>query len=147
MPFFSTKVFSHNMGLSCCYRQWRAESHCAYIHGYALEVKITFTAKELDEHKWVQDFGGLEPVKDFLKETFDHKLLVARDDPKLEFFEALNLVGIAQIVMMDNVGCEAFAKYIFNWVDAWVHRKSDERVRCIEVEVKEHGANSAGYCL
>ncbi len=39
----STKMYDHNEGLSCCFRQWRAtDSHCRLIHGYALAFKFVF---------------------------------------------------------------------------------------------------------
>ena len=60
-------------GYSTCFRQWRADSHCKFLHGYALEFKITF-AGELDQRNWVMDFGGLKDFKLFLEKTFDHTL-------------------------------------------------------------------------
>ncbi|HEX2555077.1 MAG TPA: hypothetical protein VHL98_15360, partial [Microvirga sp.] len=44
----STKVYDHNEGLSCCFRQWRAtHSHCRLLHGYALAFKFVFATHEL----------------------------------------------------------------------------------------------------
>jgi len=152
---FSTKTYTHAEGLSCCFRQWRAShSHCQYLHGYAIEVKFQWEATELDARNWVVDFGGLKHVKEWLKETFDHKLLVAKDDPKLEELHALNLMGLAQVVEVEAVGCEAFAKMIYDYVNSWT-RHSFRRlsvdgiyvypVKLVQVEVREHGGNSAGY--
>jgi 6-pyruvoyltetrahydropterin/6-carboxytetrahydropterin synthase len=50
MTYYSTKTYDHNEGLSCAFRQWRAkDSHCRWIHGYALAVKFTFGCKELED--------------------------------------------------------------------------------------------------
>ena len=45
----STKLYDHNEGLSCCFRQWRAEhSHCQQVHGYALAFRFVFATDRLD---------------------------------------------------------------------------------------------------
>jgi 6-pyruvoyltetrahydropterin/6-carboxytetrahydropterin synthase len=144
--FKSTKQYGHDIGLSCCFRQHRAESHCALLHGYAIAVKLTFRANELDHRNWVQDFGGLKEVKSYLQRTFDHKLLVASDDPDLDTISGLQGLGIAEVIVVENVGCEAFAKMIFDAVKYHILRlDQDRRVVLESVEVKEHGANSAIY--
>ena len=46
--FYSGKTYSHATGHSCAFRQWRADSHCNLIHGYALQFELKFGG-ELDE--------------------------------------------------------------------------------------------------
>lgn len=147
MPHQSTKQYGHEVGLSCAFRQWRADSHCRFIHGYALAFKFVFEATELDERNWVVDFGGLKSLKAILEENFDHKLVVAGDDPHLELFDQLNKAGVAQVIVFpDGVGCEKMAQYVFMVADQWLHDAGfAPRVRLVSVEVKEHGANSAIY--
>ena len=143
MTYYSTKTYDHNEGLSCAFRQWRAkDSHCRWIHGYALAVKFTFGCKELDDRNWVQDFGGLKEIKQWLKHTFDHTLCIAEDDPELETFKGLEDLDLIDLRIMPAVGCEKFAEYIYNHVSKIV----DEDRKWLEsVEVREHGANSAIY--
>lgn len=128
--FESGKVYTHAQGLSCCFRQWRAaHSHCRFLHGYALQVTITFGTNRLDGCNWVVDFGGLKPVKKWLEDTFDHKTLVAKDDPMLHKIQSLaecpGMHGdenkLADVIVVDHVGCEAFAKMIFDTVDHWLN--------------------------
>ena len=88
----STKSYGHEMGFSCCFRQWRADSHCRLLHGYALAFKFIFESKTLDVRNWVVDFGGLKPLKAMLQDTFDHTLLVAEDDPKKQVLLDLDRV-------------------------------------------------------
>jgi len=77
----SIKSYDHNEGLSCCFRQWRAEhSHCQQVHGYALAFRFVFATDRLDENNWCLDFGGLKEVRAWLHEMFDHTVLVAADD-------------------------------------------------------------------
>lgn len=140
----STKTYGHEVGLSAAFRQWRAESHCKYIHGYALAVRVVFEAYELDVRNWVVDFGSLKSFKGMLEDTFDHKLVVAQDDPMLVELQNLEKLGLAQIVVLPAVGCERFAEYIFGALEVWLADNGySPRVWVREVEVKEHGANSA----
>ena len=114
MSFLSTKTYNHNIGLSCAFRQWRAKhSHCKYLHGYALSVRLNFKGK-LNDRNWVYDFGDLKFVKEFLQNTFDHKTVVAEDDPELETFKQLEKQGLCQLQIVEGVGCEMFAKMAFN---------------------------------
>lgn len=156
MTFESTKTYTHSQGLSCCFRQWRAtESHCRFLHGYALQVTITFRSQKLDDRNWVMDFGGLKPVKQWLEETFDHKTLVARDDPERQTLEALAAPDydregepgqpIIDLVVVEHVGCEAFAKMIYDHVMWWLTEEKIPWVYVECVEVREHPGNSARY--
>lgn len=139
----STKTFGHERGLSACFRQWRAtHSHCSKLHGYALAFTVVFEAEELDERNWVQDFGGLKQLKLFLEETFDHKLVVAEDDPMLQDILIVGKMAYADVLVLPNVGCEAFAKLVY---DRCVQLYENFRVRVVSVECREHGANSAIY--
>jgi 6-pyruvoyltetrahydropterin/6-carboxytetrahydropterin synthase len=142
----STKTYDHIEGLSCCFRQWRAtHSHCRLLHGYALAFKFVFAAYELDERNWCFDFGGLKPVKAWLKDLFDHTMLVAQDDPELPRFEALHRDGLIELRVLPAVGCEATAKHVFSFVAGYVHEETKGRVWLESVEVREHGGNSAIY--
>jgi 6-pyruvoyltetrahydropterin/6-carboxytetrahydropterin synthase len=142
----STKSYDHSEGLSCCFRQWRAtHSHCRLIHGYALAFRFVFATHELDERNWCFDFGGLKPVKAWLKEMFDHTMLVAEDDPELGRFRTLHEDGLIDIRVLPAVGCEATAKYVFDYVARYVAAETGARVWLESVEVKEHGGNSAIY--
>lgn len=145
MPFQSTKTYGHEVGLSCSFRQWGAKSHCSFIHGYAIAVKFVFEAKFLDENGWVVDFGNLKEVKSWLADNYDHKLLVASNDPHLDEICGLAGLGIADVRVVKRVGCEAFAGDIFTYVAEWCGKKFNGRVRLVSCEVKEHGANSAIY--
>jgi 6-pyruvoyltetrahydropterin/6-carboxytetrahydropterin synthase len=141
----STKTYDHSEGLSCCFRQWRAASHCRLVHGYALAFKLVFATDRLDERNWCYDFGGLKPIRAWLHEMFDHTLVVAEDDPGLPRFQALADEGLADLRILPAVGCEATAKYVFDYVNQYVDRETGGRVWLESAEVREHGGNSAIY--
>jgi 6-pyruvoyltetrahydropterin/6-carboxytetrahydropterin synthase len=146
MTHISTKTYGADLGLSACFRQHKAQSHCKYLHGYALCIHIEFAAQELDERGWVVDFGSLKSFKAMLEATFDHRLLVAENDPDRTSFEHLDSIGLAQIVIVPSTGCESFAKMIYEYGKLWLRDNGyAPRVHVLSVEVKEHGANSAFY--
>lgn len=144
MRYVSTKTYGHEIGLSACFRQWRADSHCRFMHGYALAFRFEFETEWLDDRNWVVDFGGLKALKQKLEERFDHKTVVAADDPELATFQMLADRRLIQLVVLPNVGCEAFAYEARMLAQGWlVHGGLDKRVRVRSVECREHGANSA----
>lgn len=144
--FYSTKAY--NVGFSCAFRQWKAHSHCRFIHGYDLQFKFMFAAYGLDETGWAVDFGSLKSLKGILEETFDHKTLIAEDDPLLEYFKQGEDRGAYQLRVLPKVGCEAFAYYIAEVTDIWLKDNGyHPRVALYMVEVRENSANSAIYQL
>ncbi len=154
MPYQSTKTYGHELGLSACFRQHRAvHSHCSLLHGYALSFKFVFECDKLDDKNWVQDFGGLKQLKASLVDMFDHKLVIADDDPNIDDFSSLQGLGLADVVVLPAVGCEAFAKLAYDMADGLVRghqislfaKGQTNRVRVVSCECGEHGANSAIY--
>ena len=146
MKYVSTKTYGHEQGLSCAFRQWRAESHCRLLHGYSLAFKFVFSSKELDERNWVVDFGGLKSLKQILSDNFDHTTIVAEDDPELSWFQEAHRRGILRLVVLPAGGCEKFAEYVYEVAAQWLQDAGfAPRCKLVSVEVKEHGSNSAIY--
>lgn len=141
-----TKHYPHSLGLSAAFRQWRATSHCNQIHGYALAFTFEFAARDLDARNWVIDFGSLRPIKSWLEDTFDHRLLVAADDPEKEIMYDLARRKVANILELERVGCEAFAVLAFRKAREHLLKTGlHPRVTITKVTVAEHDGNSAGY--
>ena len=139
------KTYGHDTGLSCVFRQHRAigHSHCAYLHGYAIGVRLEFRSEERDERGWVVDFGGLKSLKAAIADMFDHRLLVAEDDPDIEEILDLGKKGLATVRVVEEIGCEAFAKLI----DSLAREKLPAAVygKLYSVTVSEHSGNAATY--
>jgi 6-pyruvoyltetrahydropterin/6-carboxytetrahydropterin synthase len=166
--FLSTKTYGNDRGLSCCFRQWRAShSHCSTLHGYSIGIKLIFECDTLDDKNWCMDFGGLKEFKAWADSMFDHTLVVAEDDPMLDFFKHMNEIvdieskdhlsklphergALCDLRIVPGVGCEMFAKMAYDKM-AELIASGDMRypinptVRVKSVEVFEHGANSATY--
>jgi 6-pyruvoyltetrahydropterin/6-carboxytetrahydropterin synthase len=151
MKFQSTKVFD---GYSTVFRQWRADgTHCRFLHGYGISFKIIFEG-DLDHRNWVWDFGGMKRAKnkidgmapkEWMDFMFDHTYLIAEDDPFLPKAMEMFWTGIVQLRIVPATGAEQFAKFIYEKVNAFVLEETNNRVRVVSVEFKEHGKNSAIY--
>ena len=129
----------------CAYRQWRADSHCNLIHGYALSFHLEFECDTLDARNWCMDFGGLKPLKGLLEDWFDHTLLVAQDDPMREHLLHLGTLKLAKITEVEKTGCEGIADFLYEYINTIFlpNYGEKDRVWCCKVEVRETDANMA----
>lgn len=143
MKYVSTKEYKF-LG-PVAYRQWRAHSHCNLWHGYALSFKLYFEANALDAYNWVVDYGSLRPLKGLLEDWFDHKLLVAEDDPELDFHKEAEARGLCKLTIVERTGCEGLAEFVIRYInEQWLPLYyPGDRVICRRVEVRETEANMA----
>jgi len=170
--YVSTKTYGNDRGLSCCFRQWRAtHSHCSFLHGYSIGIRLVFESDTLDDRNWVMDFGGLKAFKEWAEWQFDHTTIISQDDPEYNTFVKLNKIaggfqnkGIMDLRIVDGVGCEKFAQLAYRTMreilqtyqqgHSWTHpdgRVFEARyslgqgVRLRSAEVFEHAGNSAVF--
>ena len=124
-----------------------------YLHGYGISFKITFEG-DLDERNWVWDFGGMKRAKtkidgmnpkEWMDWMFDHTYLIAEDDPFLITAHAMSNEKVIQLRIVPATGAEQFAKFIYDKVNPFVLEETNNRVRVVSVEFKEHDKNSAIY--
>jgi 6-pyruvoyltetrahydropterin/6-carboxytetrahydropterin synthase len=147
MEYYSTKRFGP---ISTGHRQWRDEGHCKFAHGYGRYVKLTFACKSLDDKMWCMDFGGLRFVKQWLEEQWDHRMLIASNDPLLSEWLIMDKLGGIHINIMDvdkgwGPGIEGSCKFVFDTLNPLIKEKTNDRVWIREVEIYEHENNSAAY--
>jgi len=151
MKFQSTKLFD---GYSTCFRQWKAEeTHCKFLHGYAVSFRVWFEG-DLDHRNWVFDFGGMKRAKtsiegkspkDYFAWLLDHTTIIAEDDPRLDLFQLMDMDGVIQLRIMPATGCERFADFLYEKINAFLAEETNGRVRAAKVEVYENERNSASY--
>ena len=131
-------------GFSTCFRQPTADSHCKFLHGYALEFHCYFEG-ELDTRNWVVDFGSLKDFKKKLKYWFDHTTVIDMDDPYMNDFKELQDKGLIQLRILNGVGCEKFAEFVGKELQKYIKEREGDRVRVHKVCCYEHGKNMASY--
>ena len=150
--FQSEKVFD---GYSSCFRQWKAEgTHCKFLHGYAVSFKVYFEG-ELDERNWVFDFGGMKRAKskiqgktpiEYFSYLLDHTVIVSSNDPFMYLFKDLDALGVIRLRILEGgVGCELFAKHLFDVINQFLLEETEGRVKATKVTVIENYKNSASY--
>lgn len=140
--FISTKEY-REIG-PVAYRQWRDDGNCKWIHGYALSFYFEFESDSLDFRNWVVDYGGLRPLKEKLEEWFDHKLLVASDDPNYDDLIRLGELGLAKITELEATGCEAIADFLYKYLNSgFLAEMGFKDVWCSKVSVRETDRNMA----
>lgn len=140
--FKSTKKFS---GFPCTHRQWRAESHCRFVHGYSREFYFEFEANELTKEGWVVDFGGLKELKVWLEHWFDHTFLIAQDDPQMADWKKLDQTGAIMLRVMPNPGMEGTASFVYEEASKILKKLYGDRAWISKVQVSENEKNSAIY--
>ena len=145
MKFKSTKRFGP---ITTGHRQWRDSGHCSYIHGYGRYVRLTFEASQLDERGWVMDFGDLKDIKKWIESEWDHRTLIANDDPlRSEFIDLQERGGIYLNILPKGYGpgIEESCRYLYDMINPKIKTKTNNRVEITRVEVWEHENNHAEY--
>jgi 6-pyruvoyltetrahydropterin/6-carboxytetrahydropterin synthase len=144
--FVSTKEYIDEFPVA--YKQWRADTHCSKLHGYSYSIKLYFGANDLDKRGWVVDFGGLKELKAILQEQFDHRTIIAQDDPELDHFKQMEQDGLLKLTVVPAMGCEALADMLYKYINAvyipdYLGAGEAERLWCWRVEVRETAYNMA----
>lgn len=111
--------FSENIGVT--FRQWRAESHCRFLHQYKMQFEIGCEQLDPKNLSAVYDLRG--------------SLLIAQDDPNLNFL--MNLTGFTAKKILPMTGCEGMSKWLY---DEFNKHQHVDFVIC-----REHLGNFGGY--
>lgn len=140
------RVLKTYRNLPCAHRRWRHDGHCAWVHGYSREITLTFACSERDENGFVIDFGqALKPVKQWMKDQFDHTLLLDADDPLLPQFRELERQGACKLNVFEQVGMEGTARYVYDNISVWLRTEHGQLIWLEAVECRENDKNAAIY--
>ena len=96
-----------------CYghRLIRYEGKCARLHGHNARVQIELSSAKLNAQGMVMDFHDVrETIGKWIKETIDHRLLLAEEDTLVP---VLAKVNEPFVTMKENPTAEAIAKWIY----------------------------------
>lgn len=129
------------------HRQPFHQGHCAQIHGHnwSFIVQIEGGPEDLDGQGFLFDFGQFGDVKEWLRQNFDHTLLLQTDDPQLEHLTE-SIGDLSRIVVLDSVSCEGIAKFFYDYVSGWLrHHAVGSGTVVASVTVTEDLKNSATY--
>ena len=101
-----------------CYghRLLNYDGKCRHLHGHNGRAVITLQSPHLDARGMVVDFSDLKRVVgSWIDATFDHKMLLRRDDPALPL---LRQQGEPVFVLDVNPTAENIARLIFEFTAA-----------------------------
>ena len=94
------------------------------------------------------DFGALKEVKDWLEEEWDHRVLIASDDPLIPQLQDLEILGGINLNILPKKygpGIEQSCKYVYDEASYIVDRLTDGAVWISEVKIFEHENNWATF--
>jgi 6-pyruvoyltetrahydropterin/6-carboxytetrahydropterin synthase len=111
-------------------------------------MKFYFGTDNLDARNWAADYGGLKELKGILESQFDHTLLVAEDDPELDFYKEMEKRKLAKLTILPKLGCEGLADQLYKFVNGvyipdYLGQGEADRLWCYRVEVRETQSNMA----
>ena len=91
------------------------------------------------------DFGCFKRngIKEHMNFMFDHTTVVAKDDPELEMFEELANKGLIQLRVLDHVGCEKFAQYVYDYINEKYLKKLTEELEFLKLKAFNSGTNNS----
>lgn len=130
-------------GIPFAHRQHAHDGHCAQVHGHNWTILFTFGAKDRDENGFVVDFGKLKSLKKYVN-SFDHALVLNRDDPEVWRFSELEGHGLVKLKLVDDGSCEGLARHFAELANRLLLPNTRD-ARCLEVTVHEDHKNSATY--
>ena len=145
MKYKSSKRFGP---ITTGHRQWRDTGHCSFVHGYGRYVRLTFEAFFLDERGWVMDFGDLKDVKSWIESEWDHRTLIAADDPVIPELKALEKVGGINLNILPEgylPGIEESCRYLYDNLNPMIQQKTNNRVELTRIEIWETERNQGEY--
>jgi 6-pyruvoyltetrahydropterin/6-carboxytetrahydropterin synthase len=121
-----------------CYghRLLNYDGKCRNLHGHNGKAVITLESTQLDALGMVVDFSHMKRVvSTWIDATFDHKMILHRDDPILP---ELHRLGEAVEIVEVNPTAENLAKLIFDYA-------ASQRLPVVEVTLWETENSFATY--
>jgi len=108
-------MYSATKQIAFCYghRLLDYDGVCKHPHGHNAVAEIDVRSGELDRRSMVCDFSDIKRVvKGWIDDTFDHKMILRRDDPLVKPLQDL---GEPVYLLDDNPTAENLARIIFDY--------------------------------
>lgn len=107
MPFQISKEISFCYG----HRLLNYSGKCRHLHGHNGRVELILDGIELDDRGMLVDFGDVKaPMKEWIDQNLDHRMLLNRNDPIISYLES---TGEPLYLMEENPTAENIAKQIY----------------------------------
>lgn len=145
MTYLSSKTFD-NLDLSTMWRRWTSVGDGLKLRGAVLNFKLILEAAEEGALEDLDDEDFYASVAGWLKMTFQNQVLVDNQDPDLQAFLDFHQKGVATVMVVPEVGLEAFAEMSFGSVEGLLEIKGyDSEIRVHSVECWDQRSRTALY--
>jgi 6-pyruvoyltetrahydropterin/6-carboxytetrahydropterin synthase len=131
-------VFRVTRQIDFCYghRLLNYDGKCKYLHGHNGRAVIAIEGEKLDDRGMVVDFSDIKRVvSKWIDDELDHRMLLHRDDPAVDFLrklgEPLKLIDV-------NPTAENIAKLIYDFA-------ASQSLPVVEVNLWETPSSFATY--
>lgn len=131
-------MFRVTRQIDFCYghRLLNYDGKCKYLHGHNGRAEIAIEAEQLDGRGMVIDFSDIKRVvSKWIDDELDHRMLLHRDDPAVEYLkklgEPLKLIDV-------NPTAENIAKLIYDFA-------AGQKLPVVEVNLWETPNSFASY--
>lgn len=105
----------------CAHRAHNHGGRCRQVHGYCRSFTLFFACGKLDENGFVIDLSNLKIAENWLRNKFDHTIILAHTDPLIDQFRKLQEFGAMTITAINDVSSEGIAKYISHHILSFIN--------------------------
>ena len=132
---------------------------CEALHGHNYRLRVAVEGEIDPEVSFVVDFSVVKKIAKQVLEPIDHKVLLARDNPKLAYREENDRVHVdyfgkayftfpkkdCAVLPIANTTAEMLAQYLAKEMKCAFLKTGIQTLRKLEVEVEENYGQAAIY--
>lgn len=132
---------------------------CEALHGHNYRLRVAVEGEIDPEAAFVVDFSIVKKIAKQVLEPIDHKVLLARDNPKLAYREENDQVHVdyfgkayftfpkrdCALLPITNTTAEMLAQYLAKEMKCGFLKTGIQTLRKLEVEVEENYGQAAIY--
>ncbi|MEA3294832.1 MAG: 6-pyruvoyl tetrahydropterin synthase family protein [Euryarchaeota archaeon] len=136
-------------------------SKCGRLHGHTYAINVRIEGKQVEE--FIMDFEVLKDIVSDICDRLDHRVLMARNDPRLKIKEDANYFNIEIIksckhyvlpaddiilLPISSVSAEELCKYFLNEILTSIKKNNHaDNITAIHVRLDEGIGQGAGCSL
>jgi 6-pyruvoyltetrahydropterin/6-carboxytetrahydropterin synthase len=158
-PRFDVRVGKEELRFAAAHFITFGREGCEPLHGHNYRVRVSLTGS-LNESGYVHDFIGLKDLVREVVEPWDHRVLLATRNPRIEVEERADRIAArcgdseyafprsdVRLLPIHNTTAELLAQLISDRLLERLSTSGSDGVERLEVEVEEAPGQSACFAL
>lgn len=145
----SRTYITHRIGpISTGQRQWKAGNECHWAHGFGRIIELTFWVVQPDKEGVYVSGLDLTMIESWIREEWDHRILLQHDDPLIDQFRTLHELGGININVTPEKygpGLEQSCQFLYDNIKEKIEQRTWKRVGVESVRIWEHENYSATH--